>query len=442
MKTLLAFLLPGFALTAGAADLKPEDFAFGHPIVTVEKAAVYRFALPADVYGHTVRADLGDLRMFNASGEVVPYTLERPAGDTDAAKPAPVSLPLFALKGNPVAALEAIRVTIESGKAAVNLNTRGSGASDAAISSYIVDARSVETLIAALNLEWPEDAGEFAGRIKVEVSDDLGAWRALVEDAPVANLHADGAGLVERRVEVAATRAKFWRLSWTSAAPPFALTGVKAERAVGRQDVPRSTLTVSGAVDEAHPGDLEFDLGSRLPVDRINFELPEMNSIVDVQIRSRAERSSAWRPVLRHGFYRLETRNGEMRSGPVAIDTRSDRYWLAKIDAQGSGLGKGALRLQVGWLPDEVVFVARGAAPFQLAYGSGSAEPGAAGLDAIPKDIRIVRASAGERVVLGGESRLQPPPPPVDWKRYVLWAVLLLGAALLAIMAYRLSKQL
>ena len=51
-----------------------------------------------------------------------------------------------------MAALEAIRVTIESGKAAVNLNTHGSPASDAAISSYIADARGVDGLIAALDL--------------------------------------------------------------------------------------------------------------------------------------------------------------------------------------------------------------------------------------------------------------------------------------------------
>jgi hypothetical protein len=42
---------------------------------------------------------------------------------------------------------------------------------------------------------------------------------------------------------------------------------------------------------------------------------------------------------------------------------------------------------------------------------------------------------------LGDASRLKPAPPPRDWKRYLLWSVLVLGVLILALMALRLYKQ-
>ena len=428
------------ATCAAAAELTPEDFAYGRIIATPEQAAVYRLAMPAEVYGRTVREDLGDLRIFNARGEVVPYTVKRPPGETRRA--ALVSVPLFPLKGDPVAALEAMRITIESGKAAVSLRTQTTAPVPAATMSYIMDARALRKPLAALQLDWPEDAAEFAGRLRVEASDELAGWRVLADAAPVANLHADGARLVERRVEFPATQAKFWRLSWAGAVPSFAITAVQVEPAAGRVELPRDEIASAGKPIADHPGELEFDLGAGYPVDRLNFELPERNSIVDIDVHSRDDPSLAWQPVIRHGFYRLETRNGEMRSGPVSIAPNSSRYWRIKLGQQGAGLGSVAPRLQAGWIPDEIVFVARGEGPFQLAYGSAVALPSAGGLGGIPQDIAVVRATAGAQRLLGGEARLQAPPPPLPWKSWILWAVLGLGVALLAWMAYRLSKQL
>lgn len=439
----IAFLiLIAHAVAVHAVELAPQDFAYAMQLETPDKAAVYRVSLPIEVYRNAVRGDLGDLRVFNARGEVVPYALKRPPGAATQRQPER-QLRLFPLKDDSPAALDAVRVTIESGKAAVNVQTQSTAAARQAVLSYLVDGRALEVPVTALLLDWPADAAEFAGRLRVEASDDLGSWRNVIDAAPIANLHSDSGLLIERRAEFAATRAKFWRLSWAGGAPSFVLTGVRAEPAAGPVDMKRSLLTAQGSPISDRPGEFVFDLGARLPADRINLELPDHNSIVQVELQSRAGADDPWQSAGQHGFYRLETRNGEMLNGDIAVAPDSNRYWRVKIDQHGGGLGgSGIPRLKAGWISDEVIFVARGAGPFQLAYGSAVAERSEAPLTAIPRDVPIAQANLSAQRELGGAVRLQPPKPPFPWKTAVLWTVLALGVAFLAWMAYRLSKQL
>jgi hypothetical protein len=454
------------------ADLTPNDFAYGVKVPSPGEAAAYRVPLPLAVYQKVLRADLGDVRMFNERGELVPYRIERPNAQSTV-QPAATSLPVFALRDNSRETLDAIRVTIESGgtrvdvQAPANAAARDPQSASAAtargdsrstgvpsVASYVLDSRALPSPISMLELNWPTDAPDFAGRLRIEASDDLGTWQTVVTGAPIANLHAGDARIVERRVELAGMSAKFWRLSWADAPAPFAITSVSAEPTRDHVDVPRQTLSVSGSA--AQPGDFEFDLGARVPVDRVTLELPEQNSIVEAELLSRDSPGEPWRSVTRGGFYRLKaTRSvptgdsqtveasADLTNGSITIASNSDRYWLARIDTSNGGLGRGVPKLRIGWLPHDIVFLARGNGPFTLAYGSSKARPTTA-LGAIPATVTIANAEFMPPEPLGGDTRLQPTRPPrTIWtKSAILWTVLAVGVVLLAFMAYRLSREL
>lgn len=444
----------------GAAQWSPKDFAYGLKVITPAEAAAYRVSLPLVVYQRLVRADLGDLRVFNQAGDVVPYAIERPNAEASV-QPASVRLPVFTLRGDAAKALEAVRVTIESGTAKVNVQISGgtpapnADATPLPVTSYVLDGRALEAPVAVLQIAWPDDALDFAGRLQVEASDDLGEWHVVAGAAPIANLRAGEARLIERRVELPPTRTRYWRLTWAGDAAPFEITSVIAEPARGRVDVERATLAVTGtpARDErpeakagdTKPGEFEFDLGARMPVDRVNIELPEQNSVVELALFSRASSKDVWRSVTRNGFYRLKSANGDLTNGAVTVAPDGDRYWLARADAGSAGLGRGAPQLRVGWLPHDVVFLARGAGPYVLAYGSGDAVSAAASLGSMPSAVTITRAQLAEPHTLGGEPKLKPsvgPDAPFPWNKVLLWAALVIGVALLAFMAYRLAREL
>jgi hypothetical protein len=242
-------------------------------------------------------------------------------------------------------------------------------------------------------------------------------------------------------VEFSPTRAKYWRLSWVGSAAPFVVTAVLAEPARQNLDARHSSLNVAAMPSKNAPREFEYDLGALLPIDRVNLELPDTNTVVEVELLSKVRSADAWHTVRRSGFYRLKSEGEELRNGPVPVGYNTDRHWLLRTDPKGGGLGSVAPHLIVEWVPHEVVFVARGAGPFYVAYGSATADAAAVSLAVLPKNVSIASASLSDPESLGGEDRLKPPPAPYAWKAALLWVVLLAGAGLLAWMALRLSKD-
>ncbi len=346
MKVFLTLLAATSTLAAGTSQ---KDFAYRIQVVGTGDAAAYRVALPLAVYQKIAHADLADLRVFNGNGEQVPFALERPVAGMVAS--AATALSAFPLKDDSGATLDAIRVTIESGKGAINVQTGGQNPPSGRINSYLVDGRALAVPVSALRLEWPQDAADFAGRMRVESSDSLSDWRMLMSGAPIANLRSGAERLVEQRVEFSPTKAKFWRLSWSGTAAPFILTAVLGEPAIQNVDARHTSLSLAAVPTKNAPGEFEYDLGARVPVDRVNLELPDINTVVDVELLSRERSQDPWHFVRRSGFYRLKSEGEELRNGPVSVAPNTDRHWLLRTDPRRGGLGTSAPHLVVEWGP-------------------------------------------------------------------------------------------
>ena len=114
-------------------------------------------------------------------------------------------------------------------------------------------------------------------------------------------------------------------------------------------------------------------------------------------------------------------------------------------DAQ---LYQGAV-LELGYYPSRVRFLAQGAGPFTVAFGSRRAEPAhAARCDGLLADVsqadreRMVAVGYAAAVVsLGGSGALQPLPKKTPLKVVILWGVLVVGVALLVGMALSLLQR-
>lgn len=422
-----------------AQAVSQKDFAYGQPAIPARDAAAYRFALPLEVYQNTYREDLGDLRVFNGEGVVVPYALSRPAAPSLIHK-TPVAIPLFPLPEGARILIDGVHLTINSAGSAVNLQTQNGSSVNPAVRQYLLDARALDTTISALQLAWPEGAPQFTGRLSLEASDDLAVWRSVAAAAPLANLRANGQTLVENRVEFAPTKAKFWRCSWLGIAPSVELTGVLGEPAASLKEPERASLEVDGSADSQNAREYTFDLRGHPPVSRVNLLLPDANSVFDVELATRSSASAPWRMMIRSGFYRLKTPDAEQQNASLEVGPDTDRYWRARILGAG-GSPRSPPRLHVEWIPNELTFLAQGHAPFQFAYGSASANDAEADLSHLPNSLEAAPATLGPVQVTGGAARLIAKPAPFPRMRIALWSVLLLAVALLAWMAYRIARD-
>ncbi len=420
-----------------AQAILPRDFAYGQLAIPARDAAAYRFPLPLTVYQNTFRQDLGDLRVFNADGVVVPFSLSRPAARSLIHK-TPIAVPMFPLHEGARILIDGVHLTINSAGSALNLQTQNGTPVNATVRQYLLDARGLDATLSALQLGWPDGAPEYTGRLNVEVSDDLAAWHSLGAAAPIANLRANAQTLIENRVEFAPTKAKFWRLSWLGMAPSFELTNVLAEPAASLTEPELTSLEVSGVADPKNPREFTFDVGAHPPVSRVNVLLPDPNSVIDVELSSRLAATAPWRVIMHSGFYRLKTPDAEQQNASLGVSPDTDRYWRARILSAGNS-PQSPLRLHVEWIPNEVTFLAQGHAPFLLAYGSATANRAEADLSHLPDTLEIAPATLGPAQVSGGTARLIAQPAPFPRMRIALWSVLLLAVAVLGWMAYRVA---
>ena len=427
---------------------QPDDFAYAVPVQFEGQDALYRLNLPLSVYQHSTRPDLGDLRVFNAQGEVVPHMLQV-AESSSVGEAESAELILFPLQGAEHSSLDQLSVSIKQNfnGTLINIGSQVKTATPPKLSGYLLDANAIKQPIQALELEWSQGKENFAGSIHIESSDDLQHWTTLTHKAPLASMQFGGHSLLQKRVEFAATKSKYWRVSWPQTQTPLLLTSVNAELAATHIETPLIWHASPGKSVEDKAGEYQFDLAAQLPIQRVRISLPQMNTLVQAGVYSRATPADSWQLATNTRLYKL-THAGQEINNPDLTLANNHRYWLLRVEQKSGGLGNGLPTLQAGWRPHQLHFVTRGAAPFQLAYGSYAIKPAAFEMQnllpaatADAPQLSIAEAKTGAQITLGGEARLSPPPAPLPWKKWLLWTILVSAVLMLGWMAYRLTQQ-
>ncbi|THF66568.1 DUF3999 domain-containing protein [Pseudothauera nasutitermitis] len=443
---LAALSAPG--VLAAPAE-RPDDYAYAAPILTSAQAPYQRIELPEAVYRGLTHADLADLRVFNADGEVVPHAVE-PRALTHSTPGAPLEVPLFAL-GTAADAGRALNLRIETNEAGAVVSLGPElGRARGPAGAWLVDASQFGQRFQALELELGEPSRQFSGRMRVEASNDLAQWRTLVASAPLVQLQTDEHALQRLRIDWPATQARYLRLTW-SGAPPAGVrervfARVRLEPAPAARDVPRDWLALDRPALREAGGRQEylFTVPRALPADRLRIGLPQPNSVVEVELFGRAHADAPWRSLGRHSIYRLAEGGGEKRNPDLAVSPGAEL--MLRTDARGGGVGAGQPEVEVGWVAHHLVFAARGTAPFTLAWGRFRATGGAYPIHTLvpgygrqdAQALPIAEATLGAPAEAGGAGRLAEP---LDARRWMLWAVLVLAVGLLGLMAWKLSRM-
>ncbi len=143
------------------------------PIHADAQEALYEIEIPAAVYRGVTRADLGDVRVFNGQGEVVPHSLRPRAAPSSESGPA-MSLPGFPIYGEVTDRIEDLNVHVEKRADGTIVSVRGQAETSASKKrqrGYLLDASALRQAIQALRFEWQSGADGFVGSVRVEGSD-------------------------------------------------------------------------------------------------------------------------------------------------------------------------------------------------------------------------------------------------------------------------------
>jgi hypothetical protein len=335
-------------------------------------------------------------------------------------------------------------------------------------SAYLLDLSQLEKLgraVVGLELALAPEPPEFAVALGIEASDDLVHFAPLSARAAIARLDQAGHRIERNAVEMAATRSRYLLLS--AAEPlPVELTAARArlasvaiapprtrERVAGvRAQASRSEPKASEGHQAAARAEFVFDLGGPIPVDRVQVDLPVPNTVIEADLYSAADAAGPWLHHFSGVLYQLERPEGALRNAEIAVPAIRRRYFKLAVAEKGGGLGGGVPALDVAWMPEQLLFVARGAGPFAVAYGRAQvpqARFDAAELirSALPPDADPRREISRETAVLGpvktvaDPSVLEPRKEPIPPRTIALWAVLVGSVAIVLALSVRLLRR-
>jgi hypothetical protein len=359
---------------------------------------------------------------------------------------ASVRLPVFPLYGEVRGKIDDLNVRIEkrADGTIIGIQNQAKPRGEKILRGYLLDATGGKLPIRALQCDWQGDSSNFVGKVRVDGSDDLAAWSNLADNAALARLNFDGQQVRRDRVELRPAKFKYLRLSWPENQAALDSLTVLAEPAATLIASPRIFQTIAGSPVSGKAGEYNYDLGGHIPVDRLRVELPQVNSLVQLEIFSRGNANDDWQPTLRTVAYRLRDRETEVTSPDISVSTNSSRYWLLRVDQKGGGVGSDVPALQIGWVAQRLVFAARGTGPFQLAYGSSAMKPAVFAIESLipgynsETEFKVKPAPLAGQITLAGAARLRRG---WDYQKIALWSILIAGVGLLAWMALRLSRQ-
>jgi hypothetical protein len=437
---LAAFLCLAAVPALVRAQVSSADFARGAD-VQAEAGGIVRLPLPDDVYATVTRADLGDVRVLNADGNVVPHTL-RPAPPPAAADAEWRAAPSFPMSELPTGASGRTQVKVDASGAVLEVITDSARQTTAA---HLVDVSAIDEPLSRLELRWNAPAGvTFLSRVSVQGSNDLNTWRTLVGSAAIAQLQREAFTLTQNEIELPQTgeRSRYLRISWPKELSPVTLTSVRVRPRPTAGQAEIRWQTVSADQDHTEPsGVVVYDVHGLFPVEYIDLDFADAADAVSVSVRSRAAPSSAWQIRHRGLFYSLQEATGAIRSEPARIAPAAERFWSVER-AGGEAWPPARLpRLKIGWQPHELLFVAQGPPPYTLVYGSARVAAADAPLDALLESLDEAERARQVRVGtpapardLGGAAALTPAPPV---RRAILWTILAVAVGVLAWVAIR-----
>jgi hypothetical protein len=435
-----------------AAPEKLPQFLHSAPLLLEGKGAIYATILPAEVYRGIARRDLGDLRVLNGAGEVVPHALERQAG-TEKKAGSSLSLAFFPLLGAGGRPVEDLKLSVErrpDGSLKAVIATGDRRAPEPRVIGYLIDASAVTTSLRELRFTWEAGPEGTSLDARIEASDDLRSWRAA-GSGPLIVLRRGDAVLERRAIEFGPLRAKYFRLSWRAGQNDPKFAGVLAQFVDAAADTPRAWLRFEGATG-VKPGEYVFELPQSLPVDRLRFDLPQENTVVSASLVAQERPGGPERSIASAVLYRMEQGERKLINPDLQIAATGEKRWVLRVDARGGGLGGGMPALNAGWLPHRLIFVARGEEPFQLVFGNADAASSAMAVPSLvpghSTDKPVAALSAGLGEVVTREIPAQTPVvaardyvEQMDRKKLWLWGSLLLAVLVIVGMAWRLTRE-
>lgn len=422
-----------------ADPAKPDAYAVQLPLEPAAGGSLQRLTLPAAALVALKRADLGDVRVFDARGRVVPLALldhpSHEAQQSTAVQVYPVVGPPGALEG------DGLSIRIEGNRVArvVTVDSSSTTASNSAPpAAVLLDTHALTRPAQAIELD-AEIPARQPITLTLRSSANLKDWEPLAEK--VLFRPADGAALLGGgRVSLPGVDLldRYVGISW-SGAPGVALKGARV--ITSAQAPPARIGVATGAVPLADAHELRFSLPSVGRLAALRLTESGNDGVIPVKLYGRNQTEDPWTLLSA-----ATLRPGE---GGALIELSGLPMASYRLEADSRTAGfSAAPRVELLFDPVVLLVALSGTPPYCLAAGQAAAPSAFLALSEIAQQGKLPSLSRLPEAKVTAPSG----PPPVlalqagaadgAWepRKLVLWAALLLGTLVLALAAFRLLR--
>ncbi|SDN57174.1 Protein of unknown function [Pseudomonas arsenicoxydans] len=437
----------GVALSANAQE-KPADFATQVPLSVSGEGPWYRLELPLAVQLNARQTDLSDVRVFNAAGEAQAYALAREIASTRESR-ALTDVKWFPLYNTADATERAPGIRVQSNANGTLVEVQPSTeleAGEEVLRGWLLDASGIKAPLQQLVLDWTSERDGFQ-RFSIEASDDLQHWQSWGE-GQVARLTFADERVEQHEVGLPGQSARYLRLLWNSSQSAPTLTSAQLESASTRSVPLPLVWSQPLAGSSVKSGEYTWLLPMGLNVERVQVELSQPNSLAPVTLSGRRESSLPWQSLSSGLLYRLNQNGQDVVQNELQLSGQTVQQLKLVVDERGGGFGAQAPTLKFAVRSTQVVFLARGAGPYTLALGNATAKAANLPLSTLVPDYSAAKFAAlgkasveGAAVVSSTSTVTAAATTDTNWKKFGLWAVLLLSVLFLAAMAFSLLRK-
>lgn len=439
-KAALSLLLLVFGVQAQAAEIR--DYAY-QAVIDVSDEKLQRLELPLEVMLTSTSSALNDLAVFNADGKQMPHSVaQTPA----AVMGRTMELPFHKFDRflRQQTKIVTTREQNQQANSSSELETTETVAVEAVRNDYLIElsADQNKRSFDRLELQWRHQPAGQILEVRIEIGNELDHLRTINPRKSLTNNQSDDSGW--RSIKRIPANNRYLRLT-----PVNDVTSFELQRVTGHYSETRPVPTLAHeitpelAVDE--DGEFfSFDYPSVFRAETMRIIPRDEHSIIvgDLYVSNSSEPEK--RRLVERGFRQHNISDDEIRPSRPFNMTRlyPARVWFSSNTQQST-----SPRVELGYAQYEVVFLGDGNKPYRLAWGNHAAhQSDSVNLgDLLQENLRDTR-QRGELVRLGateeagGVDRLSPRAT-LPWKKWLLWALLVLAALVTGRMALRLYHE-
>ncbi|MDF7680194.1 DUF3999 domain-containing protein [Enterobacteriaceae bacterium ESL0689] len=426
----------------------PASYATGMMLETQGSSPWYRVSLPQVVYQTTAWPDLRDIRVFNAQGETVPFSLT--VQKNQPVTPPTVSLRLFPLDMSPLSPQEKKQHSRDTfvlrSKENVTIYLPGDDLQGTDFQSYLLtlpEEMKTPFSLAQLQLNWAPLADNWQGKASVYASRDLRYWRAVQKEAPLMDLTRDNDHLkmnvITTSLNLSPEDYRYLLVVVNSKSPAFTLKGVDAMAESSKPESRR--IAIDAEANKISDNEVIWRWKQPQPLASLRIVL-ENDHVLPIELAWKSEEKANWQPLAKTVLYHLD--------GKHSPDIPLYGEWVAavRMTTINAKLPEVLPVLSGERNSYQLVFNTQGKGPYMLAWGNRAAQKADVELNQlIPSSLHqsqdvdnLPWAKPQEKVSLGGEARLtaiSAAEQQHQWQTWLVWIVLISGVIGLALIVWR-----